>query len=54
MNKIEIKILNHKVKDVPDYATAGSSGMDLRSLEDVYINPGETHNFPTRMGNVHR
>lgn len=46
MNKIEIKILNHRVKDVPDYATAGSAGMDLRSLEDVYINPGETHKFP--------
>ena len=35
MQAIEIKIINHSINPLPEYATAGSSGMDLRaSLEE--------------------
>ena len=35
MQAIEIKIINHSNNPLPEYATAGSSGMDLRaSLEE--------------------
>ncbi len=31
MQAIEIKIINHSLNPLPEYATAGSSGMDLRA-----------------------
>jgi len=47
MIKIEIKILDPKAVEVgvPDYATLGSAGMDLRSIEDVKLYAGEHHEF---------
>ena len=48
MPKIELKILNPRVgQDIPlpEYATAGSAGMDIRACLDqaLVVNPGETH-----------
>ena len=49
---IELKILDPRLgKDwpLPDYATAGSAGLDLRALlkESLMVQPGETHLIPT-------
>jgi len=45
------KIIPHKVKFkgpyVPEYATKGSSGVDLRSTVDLSIKPGERAIVPT-------
>ena len=45
--KVEIIILDERVHEVgvPDYATSGSAGMDLRSLEDVSLGAGGSHQF---------
>jgi dUTP pyrophosphatase len=42
---IKIKKLNPKSK-LPNYAHPGDVGMDLYSLEDYTIKPGERHIFP--------
>jgi len=52
MHKIELKILDPRIGNefpLPDYATAGSAGMDLRAILDqpLEIKPGETHLLPT-------
>jgi len=52
MQKIEVKIrrLNHsKESDLPDYESAGASGMDLRASlrEPVMLQPGEIRYIPT-------
>ena len=52
MNPVQIKILDPRLGtefSLPDYATAGSAGMDLRACldEDVTISPGETRLIPT-------
>jgi dUTP pyrophosphatase len=52
MHTIEVKILDPRVGreiPLPDYATAGSAGMDLRAClaEPLTISPGETHLIPT-------
>lgn len=52
MHKIELKILDPRVGNefpLPNYATDGSAGMDLRAIldEPLEINPGETHLLPT-------
>lgn len=52
MHTVEVKILDPRVGNeipMPDYATAGSAGMDLRAClpEPLTINPGETHLIPT-------
>ena len=52
MSRIKVKILDQRVgKDIPlpDYATDGSAGMDLRACldEKLEIKPGETHLIPT-------
>ena len=52
MNPVQIKILDPRLGTefpLPDYATAGSAGMDLRAcLEEVTaVSPGETHLIPT-------
>lgn len=52
MQKIQLKILDPRLGDtidLPDYATNGSAGLDLRAcLEDnITISPGETILIPT-------
>ncbi len=52
MLPIQLKILNPKVGDsipLPQYATSGSAGLDLRACLDgaLEILPGETHLIPT-------
>lgn len=49
---IELKILDPRLGrelPLPDYATAGSAGMDLRAclVEPLTVQPGETHLIPT-------
>ena len=52
MQKIQLKILDKRIgKDIPlpEYATHGSAGMDLRACLDqpLEIQPGETQLIPT-------
>ncbi len=52
MKKIQLKILDSRLgKDIPlpEYATAGSAGLDLRACldESVELKPGETLLIPT-------
>ncbi len=52
MQKIQLKILDSRLGDtieLPDYATAGSAGLDLRACLDeaVTLAPGETLLIPT-------
>ncbi len=54
MQKIELKILDSRLGaefPLPDYATAGSAGMDLRALldEPLDLAPGATTLIPTGM-----
>ena len=51
---IQLKILDPRIGtefDVPDYATDGSAGMDLRACvqEDTEVAPGQTVLIPTGM-----
>ncbi len=48
MQKIQLKILDARLGneiELPDYATEGSAGIDLRACldEPLTISPGETH-----------
>jgi len=52
MKKIQLKILDKRLGNeipLPEYATAGSAGLDLRACLDeaVTLNPGETLLIPT-------
>ena len=52
MQKIQLKILDPRIGDsidLPEYATEGSAGMDLRAAldETTEIKPGETLLIPT-------
>jgi dUTP pyrophosphatase len=52
MKKIQLKILDSRLGTefpLPDYATPGSAGMDLRALldEPLELEPGNTHLIPT-------
>lgn len=53
--KVQFKILDQRLGndiDLPDYATDGSAGMDLRAClesDSLTIQPGETHLIPTGM-----
>ena len=52
MHEIELKILDDRLGDefpLPDYATPGSAGMDLRAMlqEPLEIAPGQTELIPT-------
>ena len=52
MHKLELKILDPRLGDsfpLPEYATEGSAGMDLRAMldEDTELPPGETLLIPT-------
>ena len=42
--KIQIKKLNPEVT-LPSYARQGDAGLDMRSLEDCTLKPGERHLF---------
>ena len=52
MHKVRLKVLDTRIgKDIPlpEYATEGSAGMDLRACLDgpVTLAPGDTHLVPT-------
>lgn len=49
MSKIKVKILNESPNALPEYATSGSAGMDIRAnlSEDLVIQPGERVLVPT-------
>ncbi|MBP6058176.1 MAG: dUTP diphosphatase [Nitrosomonas sp.] len=50
MKKIDIKILDERLNEqLPNYATPGSAGLDLRACieQPITINPGETSLIPT-------
>lgn len=54
MHNIKLKILDSRIgKEIPlpEYATTGSAGLDLRACIDssLEVNPGETHLVPTGM-----
>ncbi len=46
---IQVKVINHSTNPLPEYATAGSAGMDLRAnlLESITIKPMERMRIPT-------
>lgn len=50
MKTIDVKILDPRMKEqLPQYATEGSAGLDLRACidEPLVIEPGATHLIPT-------
>lgn len=52
MNEVDVKILDPRMGKefpLPDYATHGSAGMDLRAIldEEIELLPGETTLIPT-------
>ena len=52
MHRLQLKILDHRLGDsfpLPDYATEGSAGMDLRAMldEPLELAPGDTRLIPT-------
>lgn len=53
--KVQLKLLDGRLGNeiaLPDYATDGSAGMDLRACleqDSLTIQPGETHLIPTGM-----
>jgi dUTP pyrophosphatase len=52
MHRLQLKILDNRLGDsfpLPDYATAGSAGMDLRAMLDgpLELAPGQTELIPT-------
>lgn len=52
MQRVQLKILDPRLGGdipLPDYATAGSAGLDLRACLDapLELRPGETHLIPT-------
>lgn len=52
MSKVEVKILDPRIGTqfpLPDYATPGAAGMDLRACVDdaLEVAPGATHLIPT-------
>jgi len=50
LDKIQVKILDEKMRELlPQYATSGSAGLDLRACIDnpLTINPSDTHLIPT-------
>ena len=50
MIKLDVKILDPRMRDqLPQYATAGSAGLDLRACIDkpITLAPGQTELVPT-------
>lgn len=43
--KLKIKKLNKETK-IPFYARPGDAGLDLYSLENIFLKPGDLHVFP--------
>ena len=48
MTKVEIIFNDPRAEErgIPEYATVGSAGLDLRSCDNAMIHPGETVQFP--------
>ena len=48
MKKVEIIFNDPRAEErgIPEYATVGSAGLDLRPCDNVMIHPGETVQFP--------
>jgi len=44
--KIKLKRI-HPELQIPSYAHTGDAGLDIHSLEDVVLEPGERHHFNT-------
>lgn len=51
MKSIAVKFLDGRIKQLPEYATPGSAGLDLRACLDkpLTLKPGETQLIPTGM-----
>ena len=51
MKSIAVKFLDERLKQLPEYATPGSAGLDLRACIETAISlkPGETQLIPTGM-----
>ena len=50
MKTIEVKVLDPRLREqLPEYATPGSAGLDLRACVDepVTLQPGDTHLVPS-------
>ena len=49
MPKLKVNIINHSTNPLPEYATAGSAGMDIRAnlTEQVILQPFERALIPT-------
>jgi len=52
MHKVQIKVMDKRIGNefpLPNYATAGAAGMDLRACldEPIMLKPGETQLIPT-------
>lgn len=49
MKSLAIKIVNHSENPLPEYATAGASGMDIRAsiADDILLKPMERAAIPT-------
>ena len=50
MHKLDVKILDPRIKgDLPQYATAGAAGLDLRACIDapIELKPGATELVPS-------
>ncbi len=52
MQRVEVKILDERIGKsipLPEYATEGAAGLDLRACIDEHmrVEPGETHLIPT-------
>ena len=50
MKKLQVKILDERMRNnLPQYATSGSAGLDLRACLDeaIVIEPGQTVLVPT-------
>jgi len=52
MHKVQVKVMDKRIGNefpLPDYATGGAAGMDLRACldESITLKPGETQLIPT-------
>jgi len=49
MQKLQVKIINQSTHPLPEYATLGSSGMDIRAFlsESVHLKPLQRELIPT-------
>lgn len=45
--KIKVKVINKSKDDLPVYTTSGSAGMDIRSNENITLEPGQTQVIKT-------